>query len=71
MLTTIAYDSNNEAPQLRFRDGSICCYSGIPAEIFYALLGAPSKGKYFNSQIRDQFAHQRIGDDRTLWQPPA
>jgi hypothetical protein len=60
-LTTVAYDSNLETLQLQFRDGSIYTYSRIPAEIYAALLGAPSKGTYFNSNIRGKFAHQRSG----------
>jgi hypothetical protein len=64
-LTAIAYDHNNEALQLQFRDGSIYSYSRVPADIYEALLIAPSKGKYFNSRIRGQFAHQRADRDGT------
>jgi hypothetical protein len=60
-LTTVAYDSNLETLQLQFRDGSIYSYSRIPAKIYEALLSAPSKGTYFNSNIRGKFAHQRSG----------
>lgn len=58
-LTAVAYDNYNQMLQLRFRDGSIYSYSRVPADIYEALLIAPSKGKYFNSRIRGRFAHQR------------
>jgi hypothetical protein len=69
-LTTITYDSRQEVLQLQFRDGSLYSYAGIPKAIYDALLRAPSKGQYFNSKIRGQFAHQRSGDAGSTRRPP-
>jgi|HubBroStandDraft_6_1064221.scaffolds.fasta_scaffold3839372_1 hypothetical protein len=66
-LTAIAYDSNNELLKLQFHDGSIYSYSRVPVELYDALVSAPSKGKYFNSKIRGQFAYQSSGNaDRAV-----
>jgi hypothetical protein len=67
-LTMIAYDSDHQVLWLQFRDGNIYSYCGIPPEIYDALLSAPSKGRYFNSKIRGQFAHQHSRDN-TLGSP--
>jgi lysyl-tRNA synthetase, class II len=56
-LTTVAYDADRELLQLEFRDGTVYQYLGVSAEVYEALLRAPSKGSYFNSGIRGRFAY--------------
>ncbi len=56
-LATVAYDARSELLPLEFRNRAIYHYFGVPAEVHEALLRAPSKGKYFNRAIRDQFSY--------------
>jgi hypothetical protein len=54
-LSTLAYDSAREILQLEFRSRAIYHYYGVPAAVHEALLAAPSKGSYFNREIRGRF----------------
>ena len=54
-LRAFAYDDGREILQLEFLSRAIYHYYGVPAEVHEALLGAPSKGSYFNRVIRGSF----------------
>jgi hypothetical protein len=56
-LATVAYDDTRELLQLEFRSRAIYRYFGVPAAVHAALLGAPSKGSYFNRVIRGRFPY--------------
>jgi hypothetical protein len=56
-LATVAYDDARELLQLEFRSRAIYRYFGVPAAVHAALVGAPSKGSYFNRVIRGRFPY--------------
>jgi hypothetical protein len=56
-LATIAYDEARKLLQLEFRSRAIYQYFGVPVAMHQALLGAPSKGSYFNQFIRGRFPY--------------
>ena len=56
-LATVAYDKARELLQLEFRSRAIYQYFGVAAAVHEALLGAPSKGSYFNRFIRGRFPY--------------
>jgi len=58
-LAAVAYESDRQRLQLVFRDGSAYTYFDVPPQIYYALLEAPSKGAYFNRNVRGQFGYKR------------
>ena len=57
-LATVGYDENLKRLQLEFCSRAIYLYSGVPAAVFEALLGAPSKGRYFT--IRGRYPYRQI-----------
>jgi hypothetical protein len=59
-LSTIAYDGVRNLLQLEFRSRTVYHYFGVPASVHEALLGAPSKGGYFNQAIRGRYAFVRV-----------
>lgn len=59
-LATVAYDQAGHILQLKFRSGSVYRYFDVPAEMHDSLLRASSKGRYFNSEIRERFRHVHI-----------
>jgi len=61
-LATVAYDAARELLQLEFRSQAIYEYVGVPATVHQDLLGAPSKGSYFNQAIRGRFPYRRVSD---------
>ena len=56
-LTAAGYDESRGQLQLDFLDGSRYLYFGVPSQTFRDLLGAPSKGSFFNRHIRGRFRY--------------
>ena len=56
-LRAVAYDDGRGVLQLEFRTRAIYHYYGVPAAIYEALLGASSKGSYFNRVICGRFPY--------------
>jgi hypothetical protein len=65
-LATVAYDEARELLQLGFCSRTVYQYVGVPAAVHQALLGAPSKGRYFNHAIRGRFPFHRVPDFDTV-----
>lgn len=59
-LATVAYDGIRSLLQLEFRSRVVYHYFGVPAAVHEALLGAPSKGSYFNQAIRGRYPYVRL-----------
>jgi len=61
-LATVGYDEARELLQVEFCGRAIYHYFGVPAAVHQSLLGAPSKGSYFNQAIRGRFPFCQISD---------
>jgi hypothetical protein len=59
-LATVGYDEAQELLQLEFGSRAVYLYFGVPAAVYEALLGAPSKGRYFNGSIRGRYPYRLI-----------
>ena len=59
-LATVADDEAQELLQLEFWSRAVYLYFGVPAAVYEALLGAPSKGRYFNGTIRGRYSYRQI-----------
>jgi KTSC domain len=64
-LATVVYDEARKLLQLEFRSRAIYRYRGVPRAVHEALLGAPSKGRFFNQAIRGRFPFCRISPSQT------
>jgi len=58
-VSAVAYDAASGILRVRFQDGRTYQYSGVPVDVHRALLGAESKGTFFNRTIRGQFSYVR------------
>jgi hypothetical protein len=65
-LATIGYDSTRELLQLEFSSRTFYQYFGVPATVHEGLMYAPSKGSYFNQNIRGKFPYRRISEADSL-----
>lgn len=59
-LATVGYDENLKLLQLEFCSRAVYLYFGVPAAVHQALLGARSKGQYFNGTIRGRYPYRQI-----------
>jgi len=59
-LAAISYAAQQSLLEVEFRDGTGYRFFGVPARCFQELLTSDSKGRYFNSEIRNRFRFQRV-----------
>ena len=59
-LAAATYDGHRETLRLDFLDGTRYRYSGIAPTLYRELLGATSKGSFFNRHIRGHFPYVKI-----------
>ena len=59
-LYSVGYDLDSSTLQIKFRNGRVYKYSGVPEHIYDSLMSAGSKGKYFHRKIRDNYPTKRI-----------
>jgi len=60
LLAAEAYEAPRHILYLRFHNGVVYRYFTFPAEEYQKFLDAESQGKYFLSQIRNQFPYERL-----------
>lgn len=61
VLQDVRYNASRHALAVTFTNGRVYTYLGVPESIYEALLRAPSKGRFFNAEIRDRFAFRERG----------
>jgi hypothetical protein len=54
------YDPASHTLFLRFVDGDWYAYLDVPAAAYAALVQAPSKGRFFQGEIRDHYDFRRL-----------
>ena len=59
-ITEVAHDAATASLAIRFTSGEAYAYRGVPAEVYAALLAAPSKGAFFQAHIRDVYPFVRL-----------
>ncbi|MGE0539179.1 MAG: KTSC domain-containing protein [Dehalococcoidia bacterium] len=60
-VAAIGYDDATELLQVRFHNGSLYAYSGVPSSVFQRFLSAPSKGSFVHEELKDRYPYRRIG----------
>lgn len=51
-VAAVGYDEDRGILQVRFHNGTLYEYSGVPATVYRALLDAPSKGSFINDHLK-------------------
>lgn len=65
-IATVAYEEASQLLQLEFCSGAVYLYFNVPAAVHEELLGAVSKGRYFNHVIRRRFRYRVFRGGETL-----
>ena len=60
-IESIGYDEQNQIVYVRFLNGSIYIYKGVPEFEFQNLLEAPSQGSYLHRNFKNVYPYERIG----------
>lgn len=59
-LAAVAYDEDSKSMRVRFVSGDVWEYDEVSPQKHKGLMGAPSAGKYFNSQIRGSHPGRKV-----------
>lgn len=51
-IRAIGYTATSSFLKITFSEGHTYDFFGVPEHVFNGLLGAPSKGRYYNDHIR-------------------
>jgi KTSC domain len=54
------FDAESNALTIHFTTGRIYRYRLVPAKVFRAFAAAPSKGAFFNRQIRERYPFEEL-----------
>ena len=60
-ILSIGYDPKAQLLEVEFTSHSVYDYFNVPANVYQAFISALSKGRYFDSKIRDVYRTRRIG----------
>jgi hypothetical protein len=59
-LRSAGHDPESAVLELQFRNSAVYQYLHVPRRVYRNLLGAPSKGGYFNHYIRGKYPYKLI-----------
>lgn len=60
-IESIGYDEQNEQVYVRFLNGRLYVYKGVPLHEFENLRDAPSLGSYLHRNYKNVYPYERIG----------
>ncbi len=60
-IESIGYDEQNQQVFIRFLNGSLYVYKGVPLHEFENLRDAPSLGSYLHRNYKNVYPYERIG----------
>ena len=63
-LKSMGYESESQILEIEFQSGSVYEYFDVPGAVYEGLRRAESKGRYFNDEIRDDYAFVRAAKRR-------
>ena len=59
-ISEIGYDDATQEVYVRFLNGSLYVYKGVPQFEFDGLLNAPSIGSYLHRNFKNVFPYERV-----------
>jgi len=60
-IESIGYNEQEEIVYVRFLNGSLYVYKGVPIHEYENLLQAPSHGSYLHRNYKNVYPYERIG----------
>ena len=59
-VSEIGYNVGNQEVYVRFLNGSLYVYKGVPQSEFDGLLNAPSVGSYLHRNYKNVYPYERV-----------
>jgi hypothetical protein len=61
MIKSFGFDSSSSTLEVEFNSGAVWQYFDVSESTYYEMKSAESCGKFFNANIRDQYAESQVG----------
>ena len=61
MIRSIGYDAESAILEIEFNSGAVWQYFDFPESKWYEFEGAVSQGKFFHSDIKNQYSESQVG----------
>ena len=59
LLSAVTYSIERKTLKVEFTSGEVYLYTKVPLAVYQDLVTADSKGRFFNSRIRDAFPYDK------------
>jgi lysyl-tRNA synthetase class 2 len=59
-IDRVDYDDATRALFVRFMSGRRYRYEDVPRAVYQRFVAAPSKGQFFNAEIRDRYGYSEV-----------
>lgn len=59
-ISSIGYVEQNQEVYVRYSNGSLYVYKGVPPHEYHSLMSAPSFGSYINRNFKNVYPYERI-----------
>jgi hypothetical protein len=63
-MRAVGYEAQSRILEIEFDSGAVYQYIGVFTRTYRELLTAESKGRYFNSEIRDSYPYVQVSRSR-------
>lgn len=59
-IAELGYDETNQNVYVRFLNGTVYVYKGVPSQEFEGLFNAPSIGSYLHRNFKNVYPYERV-----------
>jgi hypothetical protein len=59
-IESIGYDEGTQTLEIEFKRGSAYQYFAVPREVYEAMMASSSCGKFFYSNIKDNYSSSKV-----------
>ena len=59
-LNSVGYDHKTHLLEIEFNDGGVYQYSGVPEDVYKALMEASSHGSFFHRNIKGKYLYHKV-----------
>jgi len=63
VISYFSYDEVTKTLKIIFVTNMVYLYENVPPKVYKMLKASASKGRYFNSKIKDKFKFQKIAEE--------
>ena len=60
-IASLGYDSDTSTLEVEFHSGAVWQYHDVPENVYYDMKNSESLGKFFNANIKRQYAESQVG----------